>query len=128
MLNHRRCFPAQDVRPPADIQPKRTSVEPFRLKGCRQTIFSTAFPSRSSPRVRLGRRSFQKLKEALRHPQLFGAKPALICALHKILDLYCALHYTAAASGAATSRQLSCTPVREGIPMIKVEDIQSYGK
>ena len=78
--------------------------------------------------MRLGRRSFQRLKEPLHHPQLFWRKPALICASHKILDLYCALHYIAAASGAATSRQLSCTPVREGTPMIKVEDIQSYGK
>jgi phasin family protein len=34
----------------------------------------------------------------------------------------------AVALGAATSRQLNCTPVREGTPMIKVEDIQSYGK
>src|SRR2546430_8557617 len=92
------------------------------------TNFSTVFPDRRNPRVRLGRRSFQRLKEPLHHHKLFWSKPALICALHKILDLHCALHYTAAALGAATSRQLSCTPVREGTPMIKVEDIQSYGK
>src|SRR5205814_2820252 len=64
------------------------------------TNFSTVFPDRRNPSVRLGRRSFQKLKEPLHPPQLFWRKPTLICALHKILDLYCALHYTAAALGA----------------------------
>jgi hypothetical protein len=78
--------------------------------------------------VRLGCWSFQKLKEPLRHPPAIWCNPPAICALHKNLDLYCALHYIAAASGAATSRQQNCTPVREGTPMIKVEDIQSYGK
>ena len=42
--------------------------------------------NRTSPGIRLGGRSFQKIKQPLRNPPVFGAKSPSICASHKILD------------------------------------------
>src|SRR5713226_8470563 len=75
----RRRFPCSGCPTRADISAKRPVGPPFRLTGWYANNFSTAFRSRTGPEIRLGGSSFQRVKEPLRHPPVFGADPADLC-------------------------------------------------
>src|SRR4051812_22742386 len=68
--------------------------------------------------IKVGGPGFQRVKQPLR----FALH--LDCAMHNIVDFHCALHYVA---GAGTFPDQHISPGKESV-MVKVEDIQQYGK
>src|SRR4029077_14063038 len=126
MPNRRRRFPVQI--PALSAHSTRPAGQSAILA---KTLSANRFcmPVRSrTPGIRLGGRGFQKINKGLRETPELERKEET-CALHKCLDFFCALHYIASRQGAGTSRQVSRhqSGKRNSI-MVKVEDIQQYGK
>jgi hypothetical protein len=89
--------------------------------------FSVDRPVRGRPENRLGGRSFQKIKQPLLYPLPFAAKSPAFVRRTKIVDFIvrCTIyeqHY-----GAGISRPFTQQSGKDSI-MIKVEDMQQYGK
>ena len=90
-------------------------------------FFKLLSGTQTSPRIRLGGRSFQKIKQPLHSPPVFTANPPDLCDATRFIDFI-----------------VRCTRVADvrepGLPadeftqsgkdstMVKVEDIQQYGK
>src|SRR6201991_1396259 len=100
----------------------------FWLRSCPQTIFTRFVWQRErDPGIRLGGPSFQKIKQPLRNALVFAANSPRLCNAQISLTLLCDAVY-AISAGRDPLAHPFIHPVWEGFHMVRVEDIQQYGK